>query len=130
MLSIEQAKEKSCAYNKIRELCHGKEMSFAEMTQVFKSNNFGFGHSYVLPFINNGLLYRAKCGRYTFPTEPVHYNDIIKAFDQLGNQSKKKNPVEKKSDTKVTTTMEEDCIAYLKGLGYKIMKPTITYNEV
>ena len=83
-------------------------------------------------FVYAGLLSKVRMGEYKIGYAKLSGTTdeqvLTKALEHMAKsreQKKAKNNDQEKYDIK-----ESECIAFLKGLGYKIMKPVNQFEEV
>lgn len=147
-VDIPEARRLSEIYNKIRQNWHpSHEFSAEDLHEVFKNGGFPCGLTYIRKYPTYGLLIRKKIGVYTFPAEPVHFNVVGRCIQSIRRECARRGreayaskhnvvkPVTKKADKpaetpvkpvepeqKTVTLNVPDCIAFLKDMGYIILK--------
>lgn len=127
-------------FNTLRKDNEGKIFKRKEFqTLLAKELHFPKGEAFFMAMISgtNPPIVQISPGKYKFNDNPVykerlqtafnHYCKLVNGYIEAAKRKKtalNKQKVESKSFT------EEDAIKLLKGLGYKIMKPTIQYEEI
>lgn len=125
-------------FNSLRLQYQGKKFTRNEITTLLFDNVRGmYRDGYVIStLVKNHALNKCKMGKlyfYTFTKDPIHINTLSQAlFEARGRIGRKDNKSPENQVTVVNSTpMSEDyCVNYLKRLGYKILKRTVTYEEV
>ena len=89
-------------------------------------HNVAYWYSLIPHFIKNKYLEVNDKSEYTWvkPT-PVYYEEIENIIASV-----RKRNTESKHKEKVTPFTQEEAIAFLKELGYKIMKPVTEFVEI
>ena len=83
----------------------------------------------VIEYVSGGRNAGPELFRFTKPEQPVHVALLQKVFD---DKSKRQNEHNRKyrQNKQANNYSEEEAINLLKSLGYKIYKPTTTYEEI
>lgn len=115
------------ALNTARELYRGKELSTKEALEAIKEAGIK-ANTTILRFMAEGVnppLVKVKDGVYVFNENPIHMLRLQKVYDDTyeycRTHMKKANPQD---------LTEENCIKFLKELGYRILKPITQYEEL
>lgn len=117
--------------NAARELYAGKVLSRKELMQILKEAGIKSISSILLKFIIDGVnppVVKKGENEYVFSSTPIHLLRLQKVYDQI--RENKKLVQKPKRSIKGSTVTEEDCIAFLKELGYRILKPVTQYEEL
>lgn len=120
-------KEEIAALNTARELYQGRELSTKEALEVIREAGIK-ANSTILKFMAEGVnppLIKMKEGIYTFNENPIHMLRLQKVYDDTYTYCRQHM---KKSAPQDLT--EENCVKFLKELGYRILKPVTQYEEL
>lgn len=120
-------KAEIAALNTARELYQGKELSPKEAIEVLKEAGIK-ANSTILKFMAEGVnppLIKMKEGVYTFNENPIHMLRLQKVYDDTYEYCRAHM---KKGASQDLT--EENCVKFLKELGYRILKPITQYEEL
>lgn len=97
-------------------------LSYKEVIKVFKEYKIAYYSSLIPHFIRGGYIVQNENNLYQWVRkEPVYYKEIEKIIEE----QRKKN-----YEKYATNVNEEDAIALLKKLGYRILKPKTEYVEL
>lgn len=99
-----------------------KNLSDKQVYELFKENKVQYYSSLIPYFKKSGYLSKSDNNLYTWTkTEPVYYKEIVGVIAITKTKYQEKKHIE---------LTEEYAITFLKGKGYKIMKPIVEYTEI
>ena len=100
---------------------NGENISAGRIKKMAKDNNTSKNYFYNMLY--SGVIVKNKMGIYEFPpiVQPVF---VRRAIEE--QKMRYKTPAKKSNNI----PNETDAIAFLKGLGYKIMKPVTEFQEL
>jgi hypothetical protein len=124
----ELAKKYAFAFNQVREEFAGVELSFNEMEEALKRTDcVPYNKAYIRAMRDAGVLLQSG-KKLLFTDTPVHFNTLAKVIEKF---RKAHNAYQKAwYKNKTTKPTVEEAIAILKEAGYKIYKPSTTYEEI
>lgn len=111
------------AYNSARMQNEGKQNSPAKVIEILKS--FGISENLSRRMIQNATLFerfthKVEGKKGNFKALRFSYNPVHISFFKNWLVKKDSNPVKPTNNT--TTSLEEDCVKYLKEAGYQLRK--------
>lgn len=116
-------------FNWKREVNVGREFSQKEMRQELKVLGYA-GHGAFLKAITSGVnppIVKPKRGVYCFSPKPVFIERLQTVWDTYTTTA---NPRNYKSGKYEEVVSIETAIKVLKEAGYKVLKPTVQYEEI
>lgn len=141
-MTQELARERAAQFNRIRESNQDKLFTGNMLRLLFKENGFPYSSRYLIPMKNRGVLIQIG-NKIKFTSQPVHFSSIMEAVNDCNKSGRKR--AKYKAHTSHTQANDEEliihkanedpeftkqAIEYLKELGYKIMRPNVTWEEV
>jgi hypothetical protein len=122
-------------FNLRRENNAGKTFSTAEFKELIRKMGYSDNANFI-SCITRGVnppFKRIERGKYAFNPIPVHISRLQTVWDEYADYGKKSPKSDTESLTTVATEAEinaEKAIAFLKKMGYRILKPITNWEEV
>lgn len=122
------------AFNTVRDANVSKKFSYEELKTVLKGV-FSVNRTFVLAFTNgaNPPILRVERGRYAFNAKPVYKDRLQTAWNYYIDYATEHNGrkvVQTEENKSYTAKDVENAIAFLKKLGYRVLKPITRYEEI
>ena len=129
MKKVKEITDEQCGlFNAVRD-GHKGVYSTEEIMNILKEKcNLPGSYPYVVAYVKYGLIVKLDKNKYCFTKDPIYKKkfkeNLLKIRDYFNESSRKSR---QNNQEKITI---EQAIALLKSKGYKVLKPTMNYEEI
>ena len=129
MKKVKEITDEQCGlFNAVRD-GHKGVYSTEEIMNILKDEcNLPGSYPYVVAYVKYGLIVKLDKNKYCFTKDPIYkkkFKEDLQKIRNYFNESSRKS--RENNQEKITV---EQAIALLKNKGYKILKPTMNYEEI
>lgn len=141
-MTEEKAKEISEKFNSLRVEFGNTTFNRKDLSFYLAESGIPSNKDFITAYVGHGAIICLKRNCYQFTSEPVYWNILKTAIEEVRNYHnnfQRKNKKEKKDNNEKELVVlkspkpvltEETAIAFLKNKGYKILKPVTEFQEV
>lgn len=136
-MTEEKAKEISERFNSLRKEFKDSEFTRKDLSFYLSESKIPSNREFIHAYIKHGAIICSERNCYRFTSDPVYWNILKIAIEEVRNyhnnfqrKNKKNNKKSIISKSPKSVLNEEAAITFLKNKGYKILKPVTEFQEI